>query len=442
MFCINPIFVRLFFSVFFLILLNFAHAQNSINGYIILEDNTPASGAFISLVLRDSVTMKKFTAADGDGKWQLKNIPKGDYFLNARYLGNKELFYPISIKEGDSLYVDLKLQSDAQLLPGVEVKGDAIGITQSGDTLKFNLKYFSSGSEVNLGDVLNQLPGIEVDEGGTVKYAGKKVDKLLIQGKDILNSKHKLATESIRADQLEGVHLINDYRDSKDIETKKSGKTALDVRIKESEREKWSGQVMAFGGYDKKWALDFSTFQVGEKLGATIFAKANNTGEQTMSFQDYMNLKGFQILHKLKSYGDVEDLFPKNFKINPQTVQNLDAIVAGGIDYDINNKSAIKGDVILAQLNRKEQEFFRQEFLGSQDFRSGSQLAESVQPILGGRILSENKLNKKLSVKVGVSANYEKNNLQQMTAGQYGNQFFDLDNHQFKEHWSWVPEFK
>ncbi|HHB78937.1 MAG TPA: hypothetical protein ENK85_06865, partial [Saprospiraceae bacterium] len=194
---------------FILVMLGLAiHSQGQAVCYgdILLDDNTPASGAFISLVLTDSVTMKKFTAADGDGKWQIKNIPKGDYLLNARYLGAKELFYPISIKDGDSLYVDLKLQSDAQLLPGVEVKGDAIGITQSGDTLKFNLKYFSSGSEVNLGDVLNQLPGIEVDEGGTVKYAGKKVDKLLIQGKDILNSKHKLATESIRADQLEGVH--------------------------------------------------------------------------------------------------------------------------------------------------------------------------------------------------------------------------------------------
>ncbi len=430
--------------ILFLLLSLAAFAQANLSGVVILEeDDSPASGAFVSLVLTDSVSMKKFTAADGDGIWQIKNIPKGDYLLNVRYLGRKELFYPVVVSDGDSLHVTLKLQADALLLNGVEVKGDAIGITQSGDTLKFNLKYFSTGTEVNLGDVLNQLPGVEVADDGTVKYAGKKVDKLLVHGKDILNNKHRLATESIRADQLEGVHVINDYRDSKDIETKKSGKTALDVRIKKSEREKWSGQLQGLAGYDKKWALDLGAFQVGEKLGATLFAKANNAGEQTMSAQDYLGLKGFQILNKkMKRYGTIDDIFPKSFRIAPQTTKNLDAIIAGGLDYDFNETKSIKGDFMLAQLNRNEQEFFHRTYLGTKDVWSGQQLTESAQPILGISVLAENKISKQFFIEMGLSANYEKNDFDKQIKGYFNLQDFELDNHQAKKQWGFVPEIK
>ena len=434
--------MRIVYAIFFLAISIVSFGQSKVIGNILLEDNTPASGAFISLVLRDSISMKKFTAADADGEWGIKNISKGDYFLNVRYLGSKELFYPISMKDGDSLHVNLKLQPDAMLLPGVEVTGDAIGITRSGDTLKFNLKYFSSGAEVSLGDMLNQLPGVAVDESGTVKYAGKKVDKLLVHGKDILNNKHKLATESIRADQLEGVHLVNDYRDSKDIETKKSGKTALDVRIKESEREKWSGQVQAFGGYDKKWATDLSAFQVGKKLGVTFFAKANNTGEQTLSAQDYLGFKGFQMLNQMKPYSTIEDVLPKSFRIAPQTTNNLDAVIAGGLDYDFNDAKSIKGDFMFAQLNRNEEESFHRNYIGTLNQLNGQQLTESIQPILSGSVLSENKFSKQLSVRLGLSANYEKNDFDKQINGAFNMQNYELTNHQTKNQWGFVPEFK
>ena len=169
-----------FLIILILLFSKLIFAQALIDGSVQLEDGTLASGAFVRLMLKDSVTMKKFTAADGHGHWKLKNVSSGDYLLNVSYLGAKELFYPIVVNGYDSLHVLLELESDALLLPGVKVKGDAIGITQSGDTLKFNLKYFTSGAEVSLGDVLDQLPGVEVDDDGTVKYAGKKLSLIHI----------------------------------------------------------------------------------------------------------------------------------------------------------------------------------------------------------------------------------------------------------------------
>jgi len=416
-------------------------AQTGIKGTLVLEDGAPAAGAYVGLMLNDSVTIKKYTIVDKDGLWQLNNISKGDYYLNIKYLGYKELLYSISVWR-DSMKIDLMLEADDLVLPDVEVKGEAVGITERGDTLKFNLSYFLSKNEVSLGDALNQLPGIEVDENGDIKYAGKKIDKLLIQGKDILDNKHKLATESIRVDQLSGIHVIHNYRDSKDIETKKSGKTAIDVQIKKSEREKWSGQLKLLGGYNKKWLGDWNAFRVSSRLGATFFAKANNTGEQTMSVKDYLGLKGFQILNQLKPNGSMEDIFPKSFRIAPQTTKNLDAILAGGIDYDFSDSKSIKGDFLWAQLNRREEEWFNRNYIGNQAVWSAKQLTESTQPIVSGSVMFKNKISRRLSAKLGLSANYEKINRKNLTAGLYNTHDFDLTNRQAKKEWSFIPEFK
>lgn len=436
---INPIFP--FILIQFLLVFQ-VKGQAICYGDIFLEEGEPAAGAFVSLVLQDSITMKKFTAADVDGKWQIKDIPKGDYYLNVRYLGCKELFYLMSVKSGDSLNISLQLKADALLLPGVEVKGKAIGISRSGDTLKFNLKYFSTGAEMSLGDILNQLPGVEVDETGTVKYAGKKVDKLLVQGKDILNNKHKLATESIRADQLAGIQVIYDYRDDKDIETKKSGKVALDVRIEKSEQEKWSGQINASAGHDRKWVGDLSTFKIDEKFGATFFAKANNTAEQVLSMSDYLGLKGMRLMQNMNPYGEMEDLLPKSFKIAPQTTKSLDALIAGSLDYDLTKKHSIKGDFILAQLERDEKEIFKREYILSDDLWSGNKSTEIGHFILSGQVLSEKKYSKKFFLALGLSGNMEIDKVRHQTNGFFNALAYGLHNERDKNQWEFIPEWQ
>ena len=67
-------------------------------------------------------------------------------------------------------------------------------VTMSGDTLIYKSEAFTNGSERKLEDVLAKLPGMEVDENGEVKVQGKKVNKVLVDGKQFFDGDTKMAT--------------------------------------------------------------------------------------------------------------------------------------------------------------------------------------------------------------------------------------------------------
>ena len=66
-----------------------------------------------------------------------------------------------------------------------------------GDTIVYNTDSFSNGTEQKLGDVLEKLPGVEVSEDGEIEVEGKKVAKVMVEGKDFFDGDTKLAVENI-----------------------------------------------------------------------------------------------------------------------------------------------------------------------------------------------------------------------------------------------------
>ncbi len=48
-----------------------------------------------------------------------------------------------------------------------------------------------------MGDVLKKMPGIEVEKDGTVKVEGKKVKKVMVEGKSFFEGDSKLASKNM-----------------------------------------------------------------------------------------------------------------------------------------------------------------------------------------------------------------------------------------------------
>ncbi|MFC2440348.1 MAG: hypothetical protein ACFNVH_06000 [Segatella maculosa] len=82
------------------------------------------------------------------------------------------------------MIIDLTLVSDAIQLDEVNVR--ATGIIANGDTTTYIARYFTTGQEQTLGDVLKTLPGFKVDkENNTVEVNGKPVSRILMEKQDL-----------------------------------------------------------------------------------------------------------------------------------------------------------------------------------------------------------------------------------------------------------------
>ena len=55
-----------------------------------------------------------------------------------------------------------------------------------GDTLIYDADSFKNGSERKLKDIIDKLPGVEINDDGQIEVEGKVVNKLMVNGKDFL----------------------------------------------------------------------------------------------------------------------------------------------------------------------------------------------------------------------------------------------------------------
>lgn len=105
----------------------------------------------------------------------------------------------------------------------VEHKLDEVTVTPSkvkfyykGDTLVYNANAFITQDGSMLDGLLRQIPDIELRRGGEIFHRGKRVENLLLNGKDLFNGDRQLMLENIGAYTVRDINLYNETgRDSK-----------------------------------------------------------------------------------------------------------------------------------------------------------------------------------------------------------------------------------
>ena len=150
------------------------------------------------------------TITDTKGKFILRNIQPGKYYLKIQFIGYENTEIPnvnISPKSADIKLGDLTLVPKSSSLQGVEITSERSLITNNLDK-----KVISVDKSMALGggtatDVMENVPSVTVDEEGNISLRGKSNITLLIDGKpasqagiaasDMLNQLPASAIESV-----------------------------------------------------------------------------------------------------------------------------------------------------------------------------------------------------------------------------------------------------
>ncbi|HKK88868.1 MAG TPA: hypothetical protein VJ917_08460, partial [Saprospiraceae bacterium] len=279
-------------SILFLctVLITFLNGQHILKGTVRLDSTEVAQAAIVRLLSADTSRMFQFAETDADGNWSLETDRSENILLEFSYFGYASQFVPVGEPQKVVVPFDIVMKPQSFNLDAITVEEKAFGVRRSGDTLSFRLETYTTGAERTLGDVLNRLPGMEIRDG-SVFYGGEKITRMLVQGRDIINSNQQLATEGIRADQLKEIKIIENYKQpNQQFQTEQSEDVAMDVRLKEGVLNKWSGQAEVLGGYPASGKVDANAFNLNEKVGISAFARGNNVGERVLTFRDLLNM--------------------------------------------------------------------------------------------------------------------------------------------------------
>jgi hypothetical protein len=267
--------------------------QRTITGKITNEEHSPLEYATVMLKAANDSSIVSFATTDDKGIYQLQTEKEGAFFLQASYVGYASQYKPLNLTALTKATIDFTLKEDAVGLQELIVKGRKTGVRFGQDTVRYDISHFKDGSEVVLGDVLNKLPGIVVDDKGGVKAHGKTVDKVLLNGQDFFQGDTQMATKNLSADMAENVEILNNYSEYSMLSGFQSHEqTVINVGVNKDKLGKVSGNLSGGVGVQDKFEFKGNLLQIKPKSMTSLIGSVNNDGEEVFNIEDYIKLQG------------------------------------------------------------------------------------------------------------------------------------------------------
>lgn len=288
-FVLNIRTVRAFFiTIILLNSLNLLGQQIVLKGTVKDSLQNPLSYANVIAKPKDKTKNLQFFATDDNGFYRLI-FQKGDSVtISISYLGYQSINY--NFVALNSTTKNFIMSPSTEKLDEVVIE---MPIVVKGDTTIYNTGKFVTGEERKLKNVLNKLPGVEVDKDGNVSVQGKKVTKMLVEGKKFFGGNTKLAVDNIPADAVDKVQVIDNYNEVAFLKSlSDSDEMAMNIQLKEDKKRFVFGDVEAGKGNDEFYKAHTNLFYYSPATNLNFIGNVNNIAEKTFTFKDYLNFQG------------------------------------------------------------------------------------------------------------------------------------------------------
>ena len=272
----------------------FAFGQKvKIEGTVKDTSGAPLEMANVIALSAADTSMLSYAFTDAEGRYRITVDQNSGYFLRISYLGFEQQELSIKLKEGEDRVVrNVVLRALSVQLQEAQVV-ENIPIMISGDTISYQADAFTTGRERKLEDVLSELPGFEVDDNGEVKVQGKKVEKVMVEGRDFFDGDTKLATKNIPADAVDKVQVLRNYNEVTPMQgLDGEDRIALNIKLKEGKKNIVFGDISAEGGLDERYLLHPNIFFYSPKVSINFIGDMNNIGKPAFTSQDYFRFSG------------------------------------------------------------------------------------------------------------------------------------------------------
>lgn len=338
----------------------------------------------VSVVQAKDSTLVAFVRADSTGKFKFPSLDPGKYLLSASYVGYVPVWKPIELKAAQNLDLGQLILTDLLHAGNITVHARRAPVVMNGDTVEFNTENFKTQPNAVVEDMLKRLPGMTVDNDGTVRVNGERINRVLVNGKEFFTGDPKLATKNLNADDIDKVQVFDKKSDRSEFTGVDDGQTekAINLKMKKDRNTSLFGKVTAGAGTRDRYDGQTNVNQFNGDKQLSLLGMANNTNRQGFSINDVMNFSGDMTRMMRSGGGNINIRIGGGGDDNGlpvtglgQNQQGVARTMAGGINFNNNwnkkidlNSSGILSDIQL-QTNRNTN---RQNLLPGNSFNYAS----------------------------------------------------------------------
>lgn len=247
--------------------------------------------AFVTVMDKDSNVIDTMTTR-GRGKrlFYLTHVPArpATYIIKAecdgyetkcinhtiKYIArNKDFSFP-------SLLLKKKFNQDVAL-DDVVVTGTKVKLAYRGDTLVFNASAFNVPDGSMLDALIRQMPGAELKSNGDIYVNGKKIDYLLLNGKDFFKGKNQVMLDNLPYYTVKELKVYDRSSEKSRLMGKEMEKKdyVMDVALKREYARGYIANVEAAGGSEDRYLARLFGLYYTDNSRISVFGNLNNKNE-------------------------------------------------------------------------------------------------------------------------------------------------------------------
>lgn len=253
----------------------------------------------VTLMRPDSTVVDTFVVRHNGGEtwnrdyWYYFDRPAvpGRYIILAQHPDYEDCFVDYQVKRvGRNTYFDApwhfmkrKVRDEAygMDLDEVVVKASMVKLAYKKDTLVFNAKAFKLPDGSMLDALIRQMPGVELSDNGVITVNGRKVDYLLLNGKDFFKGDNKVMLENLPYYTVDDIRVYDKTTEKsayvgRDIERPDY---VMDVNLKREYRTGYIANAEAGGATSERYMLRGFGSRFTDHSNLSVYANVNNINE-------------------------------------------------------------------------------------------------------------------------------------------------------------------
>ena len=265
----------------------FAQGQTIITGNVHSQDGAEQESVIITARNPADSAIVGYAFTNKKGVYSLKTNATSDSILLVLTGFNIKTTYRTVANRNAT--IDWKTTEESLVLKEVQIKAQKLW--GSRDTLNYLVSAYMKDHDVTIGDVLKSLPGITIDASGKISYQGVPISKFYIENMDVLQGRYNLATEGIRAKDVQTVQVMERHEHVRALQDQTPPEAAaLNLKLKKEKKGVWSHRTDVAVGYDDevRYRGSWQSMFFGKKRQHVLYgAHANDASGNSMMRSHY-----------------------------------------------------------------------------------------------------------------------------------------------------------
>lgn len=211
---------------------------------------------------------------------------RSTYLLKVKSEGYETLYASCKLKRvGRNTRMDIPtifVKRDAIALDDVAVTATRVKVVHRGDTVVFNAAAFNVAEGSMLDNLIAQLPGAEIKPTGEIFMNGKKIDYLLLNGRDFYHGNNRLLMENLPYYMVQNVKVYHHETDRARFAGLRNEKKdyVMDVNLKRQYRHGYVANAEAGGGSSDSYLTRLFGLRFTDHSRLSIIGNANNLNSE------------------------------------------------------------------------------------------------------------------------------------------------------------------